>query len=92
MCVCVCASCEIGLMQAITKAIISCHLYITQTAEEIEKFLIDEKLSDLDRTCLLLSTGQDVQKLCVIENLPNLLRQHQMETLCRVIPKLCVSC
>ena len=48
-------------------------------------------MSDLDRTHLLLSTGQDTQKLCVIEHLPNLLKAQQMETLGKVIPKLCVS-
>ena len=48
-------------------------------------------MSDLDRTHLLLSTGQDIQKLCVIEHLPNLLKTQQMETLAKIIPKLCVS-
>ena len=52
---------------------------------------VDENLGDLDRTCLLLTTGQDVQKVCVIQNMPELLKNQQMETLCRVIPKLCVS-
>ena len=52
---------------------------------------VDESLGDLDRTCLLLTTGQDVQKVCVIQNMPELLKSQQMETLCRVIPKLCVS-
>lgn len=60
-----------------------------KSSEEIEKFIIDESMSDLDRTHLLLSTGQDIQKLCVIEHLPNLLKTQQMETLAKVIPKLC---
>lgn len=52
--------------------------------------MVDESLSDLDRTCLLISTGQDVQKMCALDHLPDLLKTEQMETLCRVIPKLCV--
>ena len=52
---------------------------------------MDESLSDMEKSCLLLSTGQSVQKLCVIESLPELLQQHQMETLCKIIPKICVS-
>ena len=51
---------------------------------------MDEGLSVIDRASLLVSSGQDVQKLCVIDQLPTLLKTDQMDTLCRVIPKLCV--
>ena len=52
---------------------------------------MDESLSPLDRAVLLISTGQDIQKLCVIEQLTKLLKIDQMDTLSRVIPKVCVS-
>ncbi len=52
---------------------------------------MDEGLSVMDRAVLLISTGQDVQRLCVLDQLPALLKTDQMDTLCRVIPKVCVS-
>ena len=53
--------------------------------------MVDESLTEMERACLLIGTGQDVQKICVIEHLPDLLQNDQMETLCRILPKLCVS-
>ncbi len=67
------------------------HTPLKKSEEEIEKLTIDETLTDMERACLLIATGQDVQKMFVIEHLPDLLRHQQMEALCRVLPKICVS-
>ena len=66
-------------------------MYFSQSPEEIERLTVDENLSEIDRACLLISTGQEVQKVCVVDHLPQLLSTNQMDALCRVVPKLCVS-
>ena len=66
-------------------------MYFSQSPEEIERLTVDENLSEMDRACLLISTGQDVQKVCVVDHLPQLLSTNQMDALCRVVPKLSVS-
>lgn len=62
-----------------------------QSPEEIERLMVDENLSEMDRACLLINTGIDVQKVCTIGHLTDLLKTNQMEVLSRIIPKLCVS-
>ena len=52
---------------------------------------MDENLSEMERASLLISTGQDVQKLCVIDHLADLMKKYQMDCLSKIIPKICVS-
>ena len=65
--------------------------FTLQSPEEIEKLSVDEKLSEMERASLLISTGQDVQKVCVIEHLVDLMSKYKMECLSKIIPKICVS-
>ena len=62
-----------------------------QSPEEIEKLTVDENLTEMERACLLISTGQDVQKVCVLEHLVDLMNKYNMDCLSKVIPKICVS-
>eukprot|EP00232_Nephroselmis_pyriformis_P017459 CAMPEP_0182900592 /NCGR_PEP_ID=MMETSP0034_2-20130328/28966_1 /TAXON_ID=156128 /ORGANISM="Nephroselmis pyriformis, Strain CCMP717" /LENGTH=678 /DNA_ID=CAMNT_0025034831 /DNA_START=313 /DNA_END=2346 /DNA_ORIENTATION=+ len=48
-----------------------------KTEEEIEKFVIDESLSDLERAKTLLTSGHAVQFKAAIDNLPALYRAHK---------------
>nr|XP_039252034.1 serine/threonine-protein phosphatase 4 regulatory subunit 4-like [Styela clava] len=59
-----------------------------KTPEELDKLTVDESLNDIDRAAYLLSTGQEVQLVSVIKNIPHLLRHHQAECLRRVLPKV----
>uniref|UniRef100_A0A672HJI5 Protein phosphatase 4, regulatory subunit 4 n=1 Tax=Salarias fasciatus TaxID=181472 RepID=A0A672HJI5_SALFA len=61
-----------------------------QTAEEMDQLTVDEDLNDMDRAVQLLS-GQEVQRLSVLGNLPGLVRQNPAETFRRVVPKVRVS-
>ncbi|XP_022081590.1 serine/threonine-protein phosphatase 4 regulatory subunit 4-like isoform X2 [Acanthaster planci] len=59
-----------------------------KSAEEIERLTVDERLSDIERAVYLLSSGQEVQRISVINNLPQLLRDHNNEAMRRVVPKV----
>uniref|UniRef100_H3CGT9 Protein phosphatase 4, regulatory subunit 4 n=1 Tax=Tetraodon nigroviridis TaxID=99883 RepID=H3CGT9_TETNG len=59
-----------------------------KTAEEIDQLTVDEDLNDVERAVYLLSVGQEVQRVSVISNLPNLVRQNPAETFRRVVPKV----
>lgn len=50
--------------------------------------MVDESLSEMDRACLLINTGLDVQKICVIGQLAHLLKTNQMDVLSRIVPKI----
>lgn len=62
-----------------------------KSPEELQKLMVDENLSPIERACLLISTGQDVQRVCTIEHLPQLLEssEHKAAALSTVLPKLC---
>ena len=62
-----------------------------QSPEEIAKLTIDESLSDIDRAQLLITTGQEVQQICAINQLPCLLEYYNVDAMCRVVPQLMVS-
>ncbi|XP_078488840.1 serine/threonine-protein phosphatase 4 regulatory subunit 4-like [Ciona intestinalis] len=59
-----------------------------KSQEELDKLTVDETLSDVDRAVYLLSSGQEVQFLSVIHNLPSLLKGWQNESIRRVLPKV----
>ena len=65
--------------------------FALQSPEEIAKLTIDESLSDIDRAQLLITTGQEVQQICAINQLPRLLEKYNVDTMCRVVPQLMVS-
>ncbi|XP_011682759.2 serine/threonine-protein phosphatase 4 regulatory subunit 4 isoform X4 [Strongylocentrotus purpuratus] len=71
---------ELGLEKSITSGL--------KTAEEIESLTVDEHLGDIDRAVFLLSSGQEVQRISVIQNLPNLLRDNNVDAMRRVVPKV----
>eukprot|EP00731_Ephydatia_muelleri_P033344 Em0028g19a len=62
-----------------------------KSPEELQKLMVDENLNPIERACLLISTGQDVQRVCTIEHLPQLLEssEHKAAALSKVLPKLC---
>ncbi|XP_062568664.1 serine/threonine-protein phosphatase 4 regulatory subunit 4-like [Saccostrea cucullata] len=61
-----------------------------KSVEELEKLTVDEHLSDIERAVYLLSSGQEVQRISVIHNLPDLLRDTESHDECmrRVVPKV----
>ncbi|XP_056021405.1 serine/threonine-protein phosphatase 4 regulatory subunit 4-like isoform X8 [Ostrea edulis] len=61
-----------------------------KSVEELEKLTVDEQLSDIERSVYLLSSGQEVQRISVIHNLPDLLRDTESHDECmrRVVPKV----
>ncbi|XP_065895478.1 serine/threonine-protein phosphatase 4 regulatory subunit 4-like isoform X2 [Dysidea avara] len=61
---------------------------LTKSPEEIAKLTIDESLSDIDRAQLLITTGQEVQQICAINQLPCLLEHYNVDAMCRVVPQL----
>jgi len=65
--------------------------FALQSPEEIAKLTIDESLSDIDRAQLLITTGQEVQQICAINQLPHLLDHYNVDAMCRVVPQLMVS-
>ena len=65
--------------------------FTLQSPEEIAKLTIDESLSDIDRAQLLITTGQEVQQVCAIKQLPRLLENYNVDAMCRVVPQLMVS-
>ncbi|XP_052106289.1 serine/threonine-protein phosphatase 4 regulatory subunit 4-like isoform X2 [Mytilus californianus] len=58
--------------------------------EELDKLTVDERLSDIERAVYLLSSGQEVQRISVINNLPDLLKDTDSHDECmrRVVPKV----
>lgn len=62
-----------------------------KSPEELQKLMVDENLNPIERACLLISTGQDVQRVCTIEHLPELLEspEHKAAAISKVFPKLC---
>ncbi|CAH1792525.1 unnamed protein product [Owenia fusiformis] len=71
---------ELQLERTITKSL--------KTAEEIERLTVDVLLSDIERAVYLLSSGQEVQRVSVITNLPDLLRDNNADCMRRVVPKV----
>lgn len=67
------------------------YIFPLQSPEEIAKLTIDESLSDIDRAQLLITTGQEVQQICAINQLSRLLENHNVDAMCRVVPQLMVS-
>jgi len=59
-----------------------------KSPEEIERLSVDERLSDIERAVYLLSSGQDVQRISVVNNLTSLLEDHHDECMRRVVPKV----
>ncbi|XP_050404688.1 serine/threonine-protein phosphatase 4 regulatory subunit 4 [Patella vulgata] len=59
-----------------------------KTNEELDRLTVDEHLSDIERAVYLLSSGQDVQRICVISNLPDLIKNNNDECMRRVVPKV----
>ncbi|KAH3844256.1 hypothetical protein DPMN_086512, partial [Dreissena polymorpha] len=71
---------ELNLERPVTKAL--------KSTEELEQLTVDEKLSDIERAVYLLSSGQEVQRISVINNLPDLLRDSHADCMRRVVPKV----
>ncbi|XP_041351880.1 serine/threonine-protein phosphatase 4 regulatory subunit 4-like isoform X2 [Gigantopelta aegis] len=60
-----------------------------KTVEELDQLTVDEKLNDIERAVYLLSSsGQEVQRISVITNLPDLLQNNHAECMRRVVPKV----
>ncbi|KAI9090280.1 armadillo-type protein [Phlyctochytrium arcticum] len=59
-----------------------------KTEEEIERYMTDESLDDIDRAIHLLRNGTTIQKQSIITSLPKLLQEHNAETRSRVLPIL----
>ncbi|XP_072038249.1 serine/threonine-protein phosphatase 4 regulatory subunit 4-like [Amphiura filiformis] len=59
-----------------------------KSPEEIERLTVDEQLSDIERAVYLLSSGQEIQRISVIQNLPELLQENNSEGMRRVVPKV----
>ncbi|XP_064621258.1 serine/threonine-protein phosphatase 4 regulatory subunit 4-like isoform X2 [Lineus longissimus] len=59
-----------------------------KSQEEIEKLTVDEQLRGIDRAVYLLSSGQEVQQISVINQLPDLLRDNNADCMRRVVPKV----
>lgn len=71
---------ELNLERPVTKAL--------KSKEELEELTVDEHLSDIERAVYLLSSGQEVQRISVINNLPDLLRDSHADCMRRVVPKV----
>ena len=78
---------------------LTCH-WREKTEEEIERFTIDENMSDIDRslhllkyidTRLLNRQGIILQKLCVVNHLPQLIKLYPSDINNSVLPLLLVS-
>ncbi|XP_020626125.1 serine/threonine-protein phosphatase 4 regulatory subunit 4-like isoform X2 [Orbicella faveolata] len=59
-----------------------------KSQEEIERLTVDESLDDIERAVLLLSSGVEIQKLSIINNLPKLLEKNNADVNRRVVPVL----
>ncbi|XP_078675204.1 serine/threonine-protein phosphatase 4 regulatory subunit 4-like isoform X2 [Branchiostoma floridae x Branchiostoma belcheri] len=71
---------ELSLERTITKSL--------KTQEEIDRLTVDEKLGDLERAVYLLSSGQEVQRISVVNSLPQLIQDNAPEAMRRVVPKV----
>ncbi|CAH1262592.1 PPP4R4 [Branchiostoma lanceolatum] len=71
---------ELSLERTITKGL--------KTQEEIDRLTVDEKLGDLERAVYLLSSGQEVQRISVVNSLPQLIQDNAPEAMRRVVPKV----
>ncbi|RKP18779.1 ARM repeat-containing protein [Rozella allomycis CSF55] len=58
-----------------------------KTKEEIEKFLVDESLNDVDRALHLLKRGVNVQKLSILNSMEKLLEEYPQESIQRFFPE-----
>lgn len=56
--------------------------------EELDRLTVDPQLVGIERAVYLLSSGQEVQRVSVITDLPNLLRDNNAECMRRVVPKV----
>ncbi|XP_053409044.1 serine/threonine-protein phosphatase 4 regulatory subunit 4-like [Mercenaria mercenaria] len=72
---------ELTLDGPVTKAAL-------KSTEELEELTVDEQLSDIERAVYLLSSGQEVQRISVINNLPDLLKDSHADCMRRVVPKV----
>lgn len=59
-----------------------------KSQEEIERLTVDENLDDIERAVLLLSSGVEIQKLSIINNLPRLLEKNSGDVNRRILPIL----
>lgn len=59
-----------------------------KSQEEIERLTVDENLDDIERAVLLLSSGVEIQKLSIINNLSRLLGKNSADVNRKVIPVL----
>ncbi|CAH3168182.1 unnamed protein product [Porites evermanni] len=59
-----------------------------KSQEEIERLTVDENLDDIERAVLLLSSGVEIQKLSIINNLPRLLEKNSGDVNRRILPVL----
>lgn len=59
-----------------------------KSQEEIDRLTVDENLDDIERSVLLLSSGVEIQKLSVINNLPRLLEKNTADVNRKVLPVL----
>ena len=62
-----------------------------QSLDEIEKLYVDEKLSDFDKTSVLLVSNYDIQKAWAIKQILSLLKTQERNTVTRLVPKVNVS-
>lgn len=62
-----------------------------QSLDEIEKLYVDEKLSDFDKTSVLLDSNYDIQKAWAIKQILSLLKTQERNTVTRLVPKVNVS-
>lgn len=62
-----------------------------QSLDEIEKLYVDEKLSDFDKTSVLLDSNYDIQKAWAIKQILSLLKTQGRNTVTKLVPKVNVS-
>jgi len=58
-----------------------------KTQEELDKLSVDENLSEIDKTLFILSSGQELQYISVLRNLPFLLKTWP-DCIKKVLPKV----
>ena len=66
------------------------YIVINQSAEELEKYSVDDSLSDLDRILYILAQGTTAQKTAVLNNL-QLYIDNDPNLLPSLLPKLYVD-
>ena len=67
-------------------ALLSTMRVFFQSAADIDALVVDEGMPELERFCLLFERGQPIQRLAVMNNLPNLVADHG---LCRSQAEIC---